>query len=205
MACQNTRVTNQIHTVQGPINTSQLGLTLTHEHIMSNFGSDISETSKYDSLKLFNQVIPYLKQLKSYGVNSIFDCTTKYFGRNVDLLKMISDSTGLQIITNTGIYGAANDRYIPKFAYNAAINAISKVWIGEFENGIEGTKIKPGFIKLAFDNTTTPSKIDIKLFKAGIQTHLKTGLTLVVHTANNQEAVNVQTSLLNEYGVHPSA
>jgi phosphotriesterase-related protein len=57
---------------------------------------------------------------------------------------------------------------------------------------------------LAFDDGD-PSEIDIKLFKAGIFTHLHTGLTLVVHSGNNIKAVQLQMVLLKEYEVHASA
>ncbi len=193
-----------IPTVNGPIQIEHLGFTLTHEHIMSNFGKDQSETSLYNEDALFEQVVPYLKKLKSLGVSSIFDCTTAYFGRRVDLLQRISDSTGIQLITNTGFYGAANDRYVPPFAYEASAKKISKIWIAEFQKGIDGTDIKPGFIKLAFDDGP-PSEIDTKLFVTGILTHLKTGLTLAVHTGDNLEAVNQQLQLLEEYKVSSSA
>lgn len=102
-----------IQTVNGPIESSNLGFALTHEHVMSNFGKAMDITLVYAENKLFGQVIPYLKQLKTLGVDAIFDCTAAYFGRRVDLLKKISDSSDIQIITNTGIYGAANDKYIP--------------------------------------------------------------------------------------------
>ena len=193
-----------VNTVSGKINPSQLGLTLTHEHIMSNFGKSITDSDKYDTSSLLAQVIPYLKYLKTLGVESIVDCTANYFGRRTDLLKTISDSTGIRIITNTGIYGAANDKYIPSFAFDETAEYLSKVWIDEFENGIDNTPIKPGFVKLAFDDGT-PSDIDTKLFKAGILTHLATGLTLAVHTGGNIEAVELQTKLLTEHKVHPSA
>ncbi|WP_373516523.1 hypothetical protein [Pricia sp.] len=204
-SCQNSKALNQINTVHGPINSSELGISLTHEHIMSNYGKEINETQNYDSIKLFDQVIPYLKKLKSLGVNSIFDCTTEYFGRRVDLLKMISDATDIRIITNTGFYGAADDRYIPESAYGASAKAISEIWIDEFENGIKGTDIKPGFIKLAFDDGSPPSNIDRKLFEAGILTHLSTGLTIAVHTGKNMEALQLQMQLLRDNDIHPSA
>jgi len=196
---------DQINTVQGAISPSELGISLTHEHIMSNFGKEIGETSNYDSIKLFNQVIPYLKTLKSLGVHSIFDCTTAYFGRRVDLLKKISDATEIQIITNTGFYGAASDQYIPAFAYENSAKAIAEIWINEFENGIDGTEVKPGFIKLAFDEGKAPSAIDKKLFEAGMLTHLSTGMTLAVHTGKNSEAAKFQTERLIENNIHPSA
>ena len=192
------------NTVNETINAERLGYVLSHEHIMSNFGKEPDNVSVYDEAELFEQVIPYLKQLKLAGVHSIFDCTTAYFGRRVDLLKKISDSSGIQIITNTGIYGAANDKYIPQMAYGADAVSLSKIWTEEFEKGIDGTTIKPGFIKLAFD-AGPPSEIDKKLFEAGLLTHLNTGLTLAVHTGNNPEAVRLQLALLKKYDVDPSA
>lgn len=193
-----------IHTVNGSMEGDELKITLTHEHLMSNFGKDPDEASQYDETKLLNQVIPYLRKIKSLGVNSIFDCTTAYFGRRVDLLKTMADSTGIQIITNTGFYGAANDRYVPDFSLEATAEEISNVWIEEFEEGIDGTEIRPGFVKLAFDSGM-PSEIDKKLFTAGILTHLNTGLTLAVHTGNNPEAADAQLELLEQHDVSPEA
>jgi predicted metal-dependent phosphotriesterase family hydrolase len=140
-----------IQTINGPLEVDKLKFTYTHEHLMSNFGMDPGDAARYDEPALLNQVIPYLRKIKSLGVNSIFDCTTAYFGRRVDLLKTMSDSTGIQIVTNTGFYGAADDRYVPEFALSATAEEISKVWIEEYEEGIDGTDVRPGFVKLAFD------------------------------------------------------
>ena len=201
----NTDATPQyIYTVKGKIPVKNLNFSLTHEHIMSNFGAEATYVAKYDTALLVKQVVPYLKIIKSQGVVSIFDCTAAYFGRDVNLLKALSDSTGMQIITNTGFYGASNDIYIPKYAFKATEKELARLWIAEFENGINQTGIKPGFIKLGFDEGE-PSEIDIKLFRAGILTHLKTGLTMVVHTGNNPNAANLQLKLLNEKKVKPDA
>ncbi len=193
-----------INTASGKLSIEKLQFSLTHEHLMSNFGAPASVVSVYDSATLCKQVIPYLKKLKLLGVSSIFDCTAAYFGRNVSLLKILSDRSGIQIITNTGFYGAAKDAYIPAFAFSETVEKIAKIWITEFEKGIDNTEIKPGFIKLAFDDGD-PSPIDTKLFEAGILTHLATGLTLVVHTGNNVLAAKKQLSLLDEKKVSPSA
>ncbi|SHJ76645.1 phosphotriesterase family protein [Pseudozobellia thermophila] len=193
-----------IQTVQGPIKVSELGFVLTHEHIMSNYGKPQDSTSFYNDAALLGQVVPYLKKLRRLGVDAIFDCTTAYFGRRTDLLQKISRETDINIITNTGFYAAANDRYIPSFAYEMEAAEIADLWVDEFENGIGGSDIKPGFIKLAFD-MGTPSPIDTKLFEAGVRAHLKTGLTLVVHTGDNREAAKLQMQLLKGYKVDPSA
>lgn len=193
-----------IQTVQGPVGMDDLGMTLSHEHLFSNFGLPIDETSIYDETALFAQVIPYLRMLHDQGVRTIFDYTTSYFGRRADLLRAMSDSTGIRIVTNTGIYGAADDRYVPSYAFGASAEELAQRWIAEAENGIDGTGILPGFIKLAFDDGP-PSDIDRKLFEAGLMTHLETGLSIAVHTGSNPDAVELQLELLDEYGVHPSA
>jgi phosphotriesterase-related protein len=61
-------------------------------------------------------VVPILKRVKDLGCRALFDCTAAYFGRDVRLLRKVSEQTGLHIITNTGYYGAADDRYVPPHA-----------------------------------------------------------------------------------------
>ncbi len=191
-----------IYSVHGKIGIENIGISLTHEHIMSRFGLEPAHVGEYDKDSLLMQVVPYLKKVKATGVKTIFDCTTANFGRNVNLLREISDVSGIEIITNTGYYGGANDRYVPEAAYELSIEEIARIWIDEFENGIGDTGIKPGFIKLAFDKGV--SEIDLKLFTAGILTHLSTGLTMAVHTENNLEAVNNMLRLLEHHEVNPA-
>lgn len=141
-----------VYTVNGKIKIKELKFSLTHEHVMSNFGAPASITSQYDTAALFAQVIPYLKTIKNQGVSTLFDCTGAYFGRNVRLLKSIATATGLHIITNTGYYGASKDQYVPTFVTSSTADDVAAVWITEFEKGIDNSGIKPGFIKLAFDD-----------------------------------------------------
>lgn len=189
-----------IQTVNGPISTQELGLALSHEHVMSNFGRPMSEPAAYDQEALMGQVVPYITRLKEMGVASVFDCTTAYFGRRVDILKRVSDSTGVRVITNTGFYGAANDRYVPEMCFQMSAREIADIWIDEWEMGIDDTDIRPGFIKLAFDHGS-PSDIDLKLFEAGCLAHKSTGLTLAVHTGDNALAVEAQLDMLAKHSI----
>jgi phosphotriesterase-related protein len=81
---------------------------------------------------------------------------------------------------------------------------MADMWINEFERGIEGTGIKPGFIKIAVDRTDTLSPEHRKLITAAGLTHLATGLTIASHTGPDGPALE-QISLLKEQGVDPSA
>lgn len=198
------QTTSQIITVNGPIPAQEMGFTLPHEHIMSIFGGPIAHHAEYNKEQLFQVVIPYLKKLKKLGLNTLCECTAAYFGRRADLLQAISQETGINILTNTGYYGAANDRYLPAFVQTESVSQIAKRWITESESGIDGTKIHPGFIKIGVDGGKL-SPVDTKLIQAAAQTHLHTGLTIAAHTSGNDEGAFEQLTHLQESGVHPSA
>ncbi|MEQ9443006.1 MAG: phosphotriesterase [Cyclobacteriaceae bacterium] len=193
---------SRIYTVTGEIAPSELGVCLSHEHIMSNFGGEPGYNPHYDAPALKSQVLPYLKYLKSLGVNSILDCTTAYFGRDVALLKALSEESEIYLITNTGYYGAADDRYVPAHAYQESAEQIAERWIREFEQGIDGTSIRPGFIKIAADAGEV-SDIDAKLMRAALKTQRSTGLTIACHTGNNPAVPKLALQLMEEEKVKP--
>ncbi|HLG41410.1 MAG TPA: hypothetical protein VI461_17150, partial [Chitinophagaceae bacterium] len=78
------------------------------------------------------------------------------------------------------------------------------MWVSEYENGIEGTSIKPGFIKISVDASDPLDSIDQKLVKAAAITHLKTGLVIASHTGESK-GLWPQLDMLKEMGVSPEA
>lgn len=199
-----TRFANSVVTVTGSIPAKELGLTLIHEHLLSIFGTNPREPAKYDEQQTLTEVVPYLKYIKSLGCDSIVDCSAAYLGRNAALLKKIAEKSEMQILISTGIYGAAGDRYIPDYAYDESAEQLAARWVKEFEQGIQGTDVKPGFVKIGVDSGPL-SDIDAKLVRAAAKTHLDTGLLLQIHTADNPKAVEQQLNILKEENVSPSA
>jgi len=193
-----------IMTVRGPVETDDMNFTLTHEHLFSIFGLPAEERTDYDIKELEATVLPYLQEAKSVGCETIVDCTAAYFGRNAGILKVLSEKSNLHLVTNTGIYGAANGRYIPAYVHTETNERIASRWINEWKNGIDNTGVRPGFIKLGI-NSGPLSLIDKKLIQAGAITHMATGLTIAVHTTDNTEAAFEQLNILKDYGVSPSA
>ena len=194
----------KILTVTGTIDSDQLGFCLPHEHVISRFGPPPAEPGEYNHQDVINQVVPYLKYIKEIGVDSIVDCTAAYFGRNVEVLKKLSEQSDVQILTNTGFYGAAGDKYVPESAYQESVEKIAQKWIDEFNNGIQDSGVKPGFIKTAIDGKGI-SDIDAKLVRAGAICHKETGLTLAVHTGGNIEGAKQELKILQEEGVSPQS
>jgi phosphotriesterase-related protein len=193
-----------VMSVNGPVSQNQLGKALVHEHFLVDFiGADKISYGRWNRNDVVKKVMPYLEEVKQYGVKTIFDCTPAYLGRDIELLKMLSDRSGLQIITNTGYYGAVDNKYLPQHAFTENASQIAERWINEYLKGIEGSDIKPGFIKISV-NPGNLSELHKKLVKAAAITHLATGLTICSHTGPAVPAIE-QLELLKETGVDPAA
>ncbi|TDK41845.1 phosphotriesterase family protein [Algoriphagus formosus] len=207
ISCQNhpsNNFDNYINTVAGPISIDSMGLTLIHEHMLVDFiGADSINSGRWNRDSVEQKVLPFLLEIEQYGVQSILDCTPSYLAKDPLLLKSLSDKSGIQILTNTGFYGAVGGKYLPDFVQKESAEQLADRWIAEFENGIEGTGIKPGFIKISVNEADTISPIDQKLVKAAGITHQKTGLTIASHTGTWRTAVQ-EVRILQEMRVNPS-
>jgi phosphotriesterase-related protein len=193
-----------IMTVNGPVSAAEMGMTLTHEHILVDFiGADSINENRWDDTKVAEAVTPFLEQVKNLGCKTFIECTPAFLGRDPVLLKSLSASSGLNIITNTGFYGAGNDKYMPAFAYNETSDQIAARWIEEWENGIDTTGVRPGFIKIGVGSERL-SDLHKKIVVAAARTHLKTGLTIASHTGPSVPALE-QIGILKEEGVSPEA
>ncbi len=195
---------NTIMTVNGPVPAVKMGVSLTHEHILVDFiGADSINENRWDKLKVSEKALPFLVEIRKLGCQTFVECTPDYLGRDPLLLKSLSDASGMQIITNTGYYGAAGDKYIPKHAYLESAEKLASRWIDEWRNGIGGTGIRPGFIKVGVDAGSL-SDIDKKLVEAAALTHLETGLIIASHTGPAVPAFE-ELEILKEAGVAPEA
>lgn len=197
--------TTYINTVTGPIPIDSMGITLIHEHMLVDFiGVDSVSPERYSQEEVIAKVLPYLLEVKKYGVKTIYDCTPSYLAKDPILLKKLSEQSGIQIITNTGFYGAVGGKYLPDFAFTETAEELSNRWIHEFENGIEGTGIKPGFIKISVNEENPLREVDAKLVKTAGLTHRETGLQIASHTGTWATAKQ-EVKILEEMGIDPSA
>ncbi len=193
----------RVMTVTGPIAPGEMGFTLPHEHVIVDFvGADKVSRDRYDADEVYEVALPHLRQARSLGCRTLVECTPAYIGRDAALLERLSSKSGLTILTNTGYYGAANDKFMPAYAYGETAEELAGRWARELEEGIEGTAIRPGFIKIGVDAGPL-SEIDRKLIVAAGHAHLKTGLSIAAHTGNG-EAAEEQLSALRELGVDGS-
>ncbi|MCY7349944.1 MAG: phosphotriesterase [Cytophagaceae bacterium] len=195
-----------IQTVLGPIRPNQLGTTLIHEHILVDFiGADKIMPERWKHEEVIAKVLPYLLEIKQLGFQSLIECTPAFLGRDPILLRKLSEQSGLHLLTNTGYYAAAGNKFLPPHAFTETAEQLAARWIVEFKEGIDGTGIRPGFMKISVNAPGGKlDETDRKIVRAAALTHRQTGLTIASHTGIAAPA-REEIDLIEAEGVHPSA
>lgn len=191
-----------VMSVQGVIAPKKLGATLVHEHVTTDFiGAEKVEQPQYEQAMAIETILPHLKALKEKGVNTLVECTPNHIGRDVRLLQELSVQSGLNILTNTGYYAAVDKKYLPQHVYEDDAETIAARWEREWVEGIDGTGIRPGFIKLGVGKGPL-DEVEEKLLLAGIQLSKKSGLPIYVHTGDGAAAQS-EYEIITREGLEP--
>ena len=192
-----------IMTVRGPIRPAEMGMTLEHEHVLVDFiGADSTGYHRGNRNEVASRVIPFLEEAMEQGVRTFIECTPAYVGRDPLLLRTLSEQTGMHLMTNTGYYGASNNRYIPDHALHMSAMELSERWTAEFRDGIGESGVRPGFIKIAVSPEDTLSDLHVKIVSAAAMTHNQTGLVIASHTGPDGPAF-AQIRILKTFGIDP--
>lgn len=156
-----------VQTVLGPLDASKLGFTFSHEHIADGPHVYLPKWPKtWGSRAEFTaKAVEKLKLVRASGVSTIVDLTTYDVGRDIRFLEEVSRKSGLNIITCTG------QRFFPpKFPDvsipSRTIEGLTEYFITEIEQGIDGTFIKAGVIKIGII-TNHPTGLEETGFAGG--------------------------------------
>src|SRR5690606_13694182 len=70
-----------VMTVNGPIPLQEMGTTLVHEHILTDFiGANRTGYHRWDRRAVMDIVKPYLEQARNLGAVTIVECTPAFIG-----------------------------------------------------------------------------------------------------------------------------
>ena len=148
-----------INSVLGPLDTANMGFTLTHEHIMvSSAGIQTTYPEFLDRQGTSERAIADLTEAHREGLRTIVDLSTLDLGRDIRLIEEVSRRSGVNIIAATGTW-----RDIPRVFWGATPDMIANLYVREIEEGIEGTGIKAGIIKVANDQGGVSPEAEIIL------------------------------------------
>src|SRR5262245_17199709 len=105
----------QVQTVSGPIDADELGTTLIHEHMRNRDEAVHNQWPDAGAVKEepphvvapgedYELAVRAAKDALELGVKTIGEPTAMLLGRDVEFLRRVSEETGLQMLTCTGIY-----------------------------------------------------------------------------------------------------
>jgi phosphotriesterase-related protein len=142
---------------------------------------------------------PHLHALRDRGVTGFIDCSPMCLGRDPLVLLRLSLLTGLHILTNTGLY---KEPYLPQEVFSMSAEAIADRWITEWREGIDGTGIRPGLIKIAV-NPGRLLPVQRTIVRAAAIAHQATGLLVVAHTGDSV-AARESLDIIEAEGMSPT-
>jgi phosphotriesterase-related protein len=137
----------RVQTIRGPIEVEQLGRTLSHEHLTAGGAGMEKFPWIYDEAEGAAANTEALRRVKAAGIDSMIDLTPFDLGRQIGLFQRVAEAdTGVNIVCATGVY-----RWVPMYLRMRDPDDIADHFLRELRDGIEGTGIRPGIIKLAWD------------------------------------------------------
>ena len=185
-----------INTVLGPVDPSELGFTLSHEHLATNAAGILKTFPELvDRAGVVEQANATLREAFQEGLRTIIDVTTIDLGRDVEMMREVSQTTGVHIVAATG-----NHLAVPRPFVDLAPEVIAGLYVREIEVGIEGTGIKAGIIKVASDEGGVTRPQEVVLRAAG-QASVRTGTPISTHTWSPDRVGEEQVRILQDEGV----
>ncbi|HYP47656.1 MAG TPA: hypothetical protein VEQ61_03365 [Thermoleophilaceae bacterium] len=190
-----------VETTRGPIDVGELGLTLIHEHFRTvDEGVRFQFPHLYDEAAEWEAAISDANAVKSHGVQTVVEPSALFLNRDAAFSKRIADESGLNVVLATGIY---TYDHLPQPLLNRDEDALAALFVHEIENGIQGTQVKPAFIKCAADEPGVTPNIE-KVHRAVARASNQTGKPIMAHSRPASGTGHEQMRIFTEEGVEPA-
>ncbi|MEO9330216.1 phosphotriesterase family protein [Gordonia aurantiaca] len=193
-----------VHTVNGSVDSGDLGRVLVHEHIFivgeeyrQNYQDDWDEDAKVA------EAVAALTELKQLGIDTILDPTVLGLGRYIPRIRRIAEQVGLNIVVATGLY-TYND--IPFQFHYAGPGLLFDVpeplvtlFTKDLTEGIADTGVRAAFLKCAIEEPGLTPGVE-RVMRAVGRTSAETGAPITVHTNPHTQSGLVAQKILAEEG-----
>ena len=202
-------------TVRGPVEPSALGRVCMHEHLHSDIFDwqqkkliTVEHQDEERRRYLLADAVPHLARCREFGGGAILDATmppwrawpTTYVDVSALAQVHIIMSTGFYRQVEMGTYWVKTERdSIWPFVLDAPVEELADYCIRELTEGILGTGIRAGAVKLG---TSAPqmTPAEEKTFRAGARAQRATGVHITTH-CTKLGAESTQLALLDREGV----
>jgi phosphotriesterase-related protein len=190
----------QVVTVTGAIPASQLGPTLAHEHLYSDFS--VFSGRPDNRFTAASEVINELAWFSQAGGRSIVEVTPEGTGRDPVQLREISRASGVQVISGIAFY---EESTYPAWVRAASVEQIAEFFVFHLEEGHNG--VRAGVIgEITSHNEDAPNpsgyrlqELERRVFEAAAVAQRQTGACITTHAALGR-AGHAQLNVLERAG-----
>jgi phosphotriesterase-related protein len=198
-------MSNNVQTVLGAISTTEMGVTLMHEHLLMNFASwhhppttasrmilrdapvsisIVGELRMDPFVNLDNMQqhdielsVREVRQFADLGGQTILDPTNRGIGRDPQALSAISRRTGLNVVMGSGYYLEVSH---PPIVRQMRAEDIAAEIERDLTEGVDGSGIRAGFIgEIGISAQFTPE--EEKVLRGAARAQTRCGVPLMVH------------------------
>lgn len=190
-----------INGVLGPLDSAELGFTLMHEHVAgASAGLWQAWPELFGGRESYTEYAAgQLRDARAAGVQTFVDVTTIDLGRDIRLIRDVAERSGMNIVACTGHWLDPSRSMAAR-----TVEELTELFVREIQQGIEGTEIRAGILKLANDETPQLSTFGEKAARAVARTHLATGVPITTHAGAKLEIGFRQADVFEQEGVDPS-
>lgn len=195
-----------VQTVKGPIDSSELGRTLVHEHVFVLGEEFRLNYEDWDEDQKVADAIRDLNDLKAAGIDTIFDPTVLGLGRYIPRIQKVAAQTDLNIVVATGLY-TYNDlphqfeHRGPGLLFDMP-EPLVEMFVKDITEGIADTGVKAAFLKCVIEEPGLTPGVE-RVMRAVGQASAQTGAPVTVHTNPHTRSGLVALQVLGEEGVDP--
>lgn len=196
----------QVNTVNGPVDSAQLGHTLMHEHIFVLSPEIEKTTEEWDEPTQQARAVEKLRDLKDHGIDTLVDLTVIGLGRYLPrIVEIAAQVPAMNVVVATGVY-TYND--VPMYFHFQGPGTILggpepmvDLFVREIQEGIGETGVRAGILKCASDRPGITPGVE-RVLRAVARAHRLTGVPITTHTPTPPEPWGLeQQRVFREEGV----
>ncbi|HEV2812515.1 MAG TPA: hypothetical protein VGW10_04615 [Solirubrobacteraceae bacterium] len=196
-----------IETLNGPLDTAELGTVLMHEHVF-NITAEIQIAhpgfNAWDPEVEVPKANEELRGVKAAGIDTLVELSPIGLGRSLDLIRPACEGTGLNVVLATGLY---TYDVLPRpwhFSGPGTLldgdEPLDELMRADLRDGIEGSGIKPGILKCAIDAAGLTEHVE-RVVRSVCRIHKESGTPVCIHTHPETERGLDALRILEEEGV----
>ena len=175
-------MTGTVRTLTGDGPADALGRTLVHEHLAVDWGEMLGRPNRldFDRDEMVDRMVAKMVDLAAAGIGAMSECTPYGAGRYVDLFADVARRSPVRIIASTGFF---HESWCPihQVAQALDLDAMTELFVREITQGMGGTLIRAGLIKIATGEGRISAKEE-QVARAAARARRRTGCPIIAHT-----------------------